>query len=632
MANITLLPSAKVPLIYEGENTMTTEWYRFFWNIYGFTGTGVIPVDKGGTGLDTIGEHQLIIGNANNVFEPALLSSASILITYVPGYVNLELGISGVTAGAYGSASTVGQFTVNQYGILTAASNVSIGIDASQIISGTIASARISGSYTGITGVGTLTVGTWNASTIDVAYGGTGQTTYTNGQLLIGNTTGNTLTKATLTAGANITITNGPGSITIAATSTGGTVTSVSGTAPISVATGTTTPVISISQANTTTNGYLSSTDWNTFNNKGSGSVTSVAATAGTGISVTGSPITTSGTLNITNTAPDQTVVLTAGTGISTSGTYPNFTITNTSPSSGGTVTSVAATVPSIFSITGSPITTSGTLAMTYSGTALPVANGGTGLTSTPSNGQLDIGNGTGFTRSTLTAGAGITVTNGAGTITIAAIGGNSITSYTYTATQGQTVFTGLTYALGNNGLSVFVNGSKQITSVNYVETNTTTVTFTTGLNVGDLVEMEVIAAVAGLSGVTGVTGTAPIVSTGGSTPAISIPVATTSVNGYLSSTDWTTFNNKQAALVSGTNIKTVGGTSLLGSGDVNTIGNSTNAVNVGITDDTTTNSDYYVTFVTASSGNTPVKTSASKLKYNPSTGALTASIIYIAP
>jgi hypothetical protein len=73
------------------------------------------------------------------------------------------------------------------------------------------------------------------------------------------------------------------------------------------------------------------------------GTVTSVAATAGTGISVSGSPITGSGTLTVTNTAPDQTVVLTGGTGISTSGTYPNFTITNTSPSSGGTVTSVAA-------------------------------------------------------------------------------------------------------------------------------------------------------------------------------------------------------------------------------------------------------------------------------------------------
>jgi hypothetical protein len=71
---------------------------------------------------------------------------------------------------------------------------------------------------------------------------------------------------------------------------------------------------------------------------------------------------------------------------------------------------------------------------------------------------------------------------------------------------------------------------------------------------------------------VTSVTGTAPIVSSGGTTPAISMAAATTSVSGYLTSTDWATFNGKQAALVSGTNIKTVNGTSLLGSGDVGTI------------------------------------------------------------
>ena len=58
----------------------------------------------------------------------------------------------------------------------------------------------------------------------------------------------------------------------------------------------------------------------------------------------------------------------------------------------------------------------------------------------------------------------------------------------------------------------------------------------------------------------------------------------------------------------------------------------ATNATNVAITDDTTTNSDYYITFVSASSGNTGMKTSSTKLKYHPSTGALTASTIYIAP
>ena len=48
---------------------------------------------------------------------------------------------------------------------------------------------------------------------------------------------------------------------------------------------------------------------------------------------------------------------------------------------------------------------------------------------------------------------------------------------------------------------------------------------------------------------VTSVTGTSPIVSSGGTTPAISIPAATSSVNGYLSSTDWSTFNGKESAL-----------------------------------------------------------------------------------
>jgi len=189
MANITLLPSAKVPLVYSDTNGMTTEWYRFFWNVYGFTGdsTGAVPVSKGGTGLNSIDEHQLIIGNANNVFEPANLSSSSLTITYPAGYINLEMGNSTVTPGAYGSASQVGVFTVNQYGVLTAASSTPIAINANQITSGTIASARISGSYTGITGVGTLTTGTWNANTIGVNYGGTGLTSLTVNYIPYGN-------------------------------------------------------------------------------------------------------------------------------------------------------------------------------------------------------------------------------------------------------------------------------------------------------------------------------------------------------------------------------------------------------------------------------------------------------------
>lgn len=59
------------------------------------------------------------------------------------------------------------------------------------------------------------------SGTLSPANGGTGQTTFTNGQLLIGNA--GSLAKATLTAGTGINITNGPGSITIAASSGGAT-------------------------------------------------------------------------------------------------------------------------------------------------------------------------------------------------------------------------------------------------------------------------------------------------------------------------------------------------------------------------------------------------------------------------
>jgi hypothetical protein len=63
----------------------------------------------------------------------------------------------------------------------------------------------------------TINLASQVTGTLPVANGGTGQTSYTNGQILIGNTTGNTLSKATLTAGSGVSITNGSGSITIAA-------------------------------------------------------------------------------------------------------------------------------------------------------------------------------------------------------------------------------------------------------------------------------------------------------------------------------------------------------------------------------------------------------------------------------
>jgi hypothetical protein len=111
------------------------------------------------------------------------------------------------------------------------------------------------------------------------------------------------------------------------------------------------------------------------------GTVTSINLSAGTGISVSGGPVTTSGAIAVVNTAPDQIVTLTGAGAATVTGTYPNFTITATS-GGGGSVTSVAASGGTTgLTFTGSPITTSGTLTL---GGTLAVANGGTGATSAP--------------------------------------------------------------------------------------------------------------------------------------------------------------------------------------------------------------------------------------------------------
>jgi len=150
-----------------------------------------------------------------------------------------------------------------------------------------------------------------------------------------------------------------------------GTVTSVtaSGTAgnPISITNNTTTPVIELLSATTGRNGYLTSTDWTTFNNKFAFSDTS--------------------SLNLTSrfSAKQNNITLTT-TGTSGASTFDGTTLNIPQYTSGGggtgTVTSVGLTAPSLFTVSGSPVTTSGTLALTYSGNALPLANGGTGATS----------------------------------------------------------------------------------------------------------------------------------------------------------------------------------------------------------------------------------------------------------
>lgn len=127
----------------------------------------------------------LIIGTTNltfTQFSASQVYSAGTGLTL--SGTQFSITNTGVVANTYGSASSVPTIAINAQGQITSASNTSIAIAATQITSGTIGSSLISGSYTGITGVGTLTAGTWNANAIAAAYGGTGQTSYAAGDLL----------------------------------------------------------------------------------------------------------------------------------------------------------------------------------------------------------------------------------------------------------------------------------------------------------------------------------------------------------------------------------------------------------------------------------------------------------------
>jgi hypothetical protein len=189
--------------------------------------------------------------------------------------------------------------------------------------------------------------------TLAVGDGGSGQTSYTNGQLLVGNTTGNTLAKATLTAGTGISITNGSGAVTITNTvsdtntfrtvTAGGNTLGAGETLAFTAGTG-----ISIAEsagAVTITNSVTDTNTWRTVTAGGNTLSVSetLAFTAGTGISIAES----AGAVTITNSVTDtntwrgvtaggntlgasETLAFTAGTGVSIAESAGAVTITNT--------------------------------------------------------------------------------------------------------------------------------------------------------------------------------------------------------------------------------------------------------------------------------------------------------------
>ena len=182
-------------------------------------GTGVNAIDEGDFFLVTSGVANINTAWVQQTPPPITIGTTALVfqqfsapITYAAGTglsesptYTFNIANTG-TAGTYGSLSTVPVFTTNAQGQVTSVTDTAIGItsaavsglaasattdttNAANITSGTLPVARLNGSYTGVTGVGTLAAGTWNGSVIAAAYGGTGQSSYAVGDLLYADTT-----------------------------------------------------------------------------------------------------------------------------------------------------------------------------------------------------------------------------------------------------------------------------------------------------------------------------------------------------------------------------------------------------------------------------------------------------------
>ena len=604
---------------------------------------------------------------------------------------------TGVTANSYGSASQSLSLGINAQGQITSAAAQNIAINSNQITSGTIASGLISGSYSGITGVGTLTSGTWNATTVGVAYGGTGATTLTgyvkgngtspftasatvpttdlsgtisNAQLanstISGVSLGGNLFNLTIGSGLSGTSYNGSSAVTITNSSpmvypsagipnsTGSawnTSYSTSGTGTVlALATGATlnNPTISNYQAFTASSAptyaaglvwydsataslaYYNSTTNNIVhagqeiqqqvrNSTGStiskgqivyisgatgqiGNITlaqanSYAASQVIGVANQDIPNNTNGWVVTQGTITNfNTAALTEGANVylsaSTAGAF-----TSTEPSTPNYAVHMGVCLYSNANngkIYINPINKS--IDTGYVIGQIAIAQGGTNGIATPTAGGVSYGTGTAYAFTGAGTSGQVLTSNGSGAPTWT-------TPTAYATVTDDTTTNATRYPL-------FAN----VTTGNLTTEYTSSTKYQFNPSTGILTATGFSGSGASLTSLTAgnLTGTIPSGVLGNST----LYIGTTAI-----------------ALNRASGSQTLTGTSIDGSaGSATTATTATNATNTNTTDDTSTNATVYPVWKTNTSGNLPEYTSSTKLKFNPSTGALTASQLVIAP
>ena len=388
--NITNIPAPRVPFIDERTGLMAREWYRFFLNLFVLTGSGNNPItleelqlgppsqpdlaelliqinqniapqyeDQSGDFLATLDTAQLMsmmsrFENAEAAIQGAYLQPPQLPVdgVYVVGpgssTDNAVARFDGTTGKLIQNSVTTIDDTGAATGFTTFAASTSVttptvqasnsaglslknasgttqinmgagGVDnvsvnVSTNLNGTNAQIDISPTGTGHvhvkpSGTGSIEIAPTNVGTIDNMT--IGATAPKNGSFVDLSVTGTTSFDGAQGTAGQVLTSAGTGATPTWTTPTTGTVTSVAaltlGTTGTdlssTVANGTTTPVITLQvpTASATNRGALSAADWTTFNNKGSGTVTSVAQSFTGGlISVAGSPITSSGTLALT--------------------------------------------------------------------------------------------------------------------------------------------------------------------------------------------------------------------------------------------------------------------------------------------------------------------------------------------